>query len=221
MRFLLLIAVALFGCGQQDNTCQTNAEVNRTNGSDCVQSSGASGASASQVSTLNISGSVTSAFAIVVDGTSFQDSEAYYTFMLNGLPGRIAKAGFQGYSARLEAALGFLDLVAGMTVYAQSTSERGYQGVAGVDKNMNFSIQVPLDGAGDYQIRANKRIDLVLTKGKDIRKICWNFSAQSTNVPFSQTDKPVILRNFTSEVTAYACQAASAPKPSLEIPLGG
>lgn len=218
MRSIFFMAAILTaGCGQ-DNTCQTNAEVNRTNGSDCVAEADTKNPAET---TFEIQGSVTSVFSVTVDGTQYQDIEAYYTASLKALPDRVKAAGYAGYTAKLEASLGFLDLVAGMNVFVQTTSARGYASATAVDKRMTFSIFLPNDAAGDtYQFRASKRIDISLTKGNDTKKICYNFSAVNFDVPYALADKPVILNNFTSEVTAYACQTET-PKPSLEIPLGG
>jgi hypothetical protein len=83
---------------------------------------------------FDIQGSVTSAFAITVDGTSYQDIETYYTQAVGSLQDRVKTAGYPGYTVKLEASLGFLDLVAGMTVYVQTTSARGYEGMTSVGK---------------------------------------------------------------------------------------
>jgi hypothetical protein len=215
----LVLALLTIGCGQ--NNCQNNASVDRTNGSQCQADSQQTQAQTLPPNTLQIQGSITSAFTVTVDGTTYADIESYYTSALGNLQDRVKQAGYVGYSATLEARLGFLDLVTGMTVYVQTTSARGYEGMTSVGKNLTFSLALPAVAAGDtYEVRANKRIDIVLVKGRDIKKICYNFSAINMEVPYNMADKPVIMNTFRSEVTAYACQV-DAVQPSLEIPSAG
>jgi len=49
-----------------------------------------------------------------------------------------------------------------------------------------------------------------------MRKICYNFSAIGQNVPYDQTDLPVILDQFETSLTLYECNQED--NSSLEIP---
>lgn len=60
----------------------------------------------------------------------------------------------------------------------------------------------------DFRIRAVKRISLNITKGKETKTFCYNFSAKENAVHFSELENPVILNNFVTDITSYECHAA-------------
>jgi len=199
---LFWIIMIITGCGTYEPPCTQNCDK----------------ATEVVAEPFTIQGSVASAFQVTVDGTAYPDMESYYTSAVETLDAKVAAAGYKGYRASLYAQLGFKDLINGMTVYVQTKSSRGYQGHTLIAKTGSFALDMPPEAAGDtYQMRANKRISVVLTKGAETKKICYNFSAVDFEVPYEAKDKPVVLSNFKSSLTLYACAVDEAPE-SLPIP---
>lgn len=160
---------------------------------------------------FQLHGSVTSAFQVTVDGKSYPDMESYYTYQIGQLDSQATAAGYPGYSTKFEAQIGYKDLSSGMSVYVSPEASRGYSGQTSVGSDGNFTLTLPAKASGDtYQVKATKRIGLTLTSKtdiKDVKKFCWNFNAQNLSVPYSDKDKPIVLNNFVSNITAYECQA--------------
>ncbi|NDE18273.1 hypothetical protein EBZ80_25490 [bacterium] len=185
------VAVAvLAGCGQLDQA-----------------GLGGTKTSASGAGRVEFRGYVLNAFEVTVDGATYQDLEAYYTHEVDRLPERLADAGYDSsWKATLDARLGFVDLFRGMTVYVAPADTRGYQAQSSVDGNGAFSVSMPQDALGsDYRVRANKRIALLLTRGKETLRFCYNFSATDHDVSFNDADLPIVLETFNSSITKYAC----------------
>ena len=170
------------------------------------------------VETLDFQGYVLNAFGVTVDGQPYSDLEAYYTSELARLPALAKAAGYDSsYSIAFDANVGFADLWTEMTVYIAPSSNHGYQGGSQVDANGKFSVQLPANAVdANYQVRANKRIGVVITKGSETHNVCYNFSAENLSVPFTAGAQPIILRSFSSSLTAYDCVSES--NQGLSIP---
>lgn len=185
-------------CGTQDQASST-------------QSGSSNGSSSESVATgsggqVSFSGSVNSAFAMTVDGVRYEDSEDFYTQEVLRLPAKVAAAGYSGWDARFDAVLGFNDLAKDMMVYISPVEKRGYTGKAAVGSDAQFKVVLPSDALDtSYNVRAVKRVNVVLTKGTESKKFCYNFSAVDKNVPLTEKDKPIVLDNFVTKMTLYAC----------------
>jgi hypothetical protein len=203
--------VFLVSCGTGEGTCGLDAEC-------AAQKQAQKDAAAGMVQDFVIRGSVNSAFALTVDGQDYDDIESYFTAESARLPSKVKDAGYEGYTVRFDAAIGFNDLTQGMTVYIAGKEKRGYQTKTLIAKNDTFAAKLPAEAAGDvYQIKANKRIGIILTKGSEIKKFCYNFAAVDLEVPYEMVDDPIILSNFKSSLTTYECQQ-DAGSDSLKVP---
>lgn len=159
-------------------------------------------------SNVTFNGAVTSAFAITVDGVRYDDSEDFYTQEVQRLPDKAAAAGYDGWETKFDAVLGFGDLARDMVVYISPTEKRGYTGKASVGSDAKFRVELPADAQdSSYNVRAVKRVNVILTKAGESKKFCYNFSAVDKNVPFNEKDKPIVLDSFTSKLTLYACES--------------
>lgn len=167
---------------------------------------------------VTFEGYVQSAFEVTVDGAAYPDIESFYTAESGRLPERVAAAGYDAtWSPAFEAQVGLADLWREMTVYIAPVSDTGYQGQSTVRENGRFAVTLPAAADDhEYKVRANKRIAIVLTRGDDTIRICYNFSAVEQKVPFTREALPIILDNFTSAVTSYGCEQAVST--GVEIP---
>lgn len=187
---LAVLSAALASCGKDDSDSDTQS----------------ASLDANQQVTFN--GSVTSAFAITVDGVRYDDSEDFYTQEVMRLPTKVAAAGYAGWEAKFDAVLGFNDLAKDMVVYIAPTEKRGYSGQASVGTDAQFRVELPADAIdSSYNVRAVKRVNVVLNKAGETKRFCYNFSAVDKNVPLKDKDKPIVLDNFTSKLTLYACES--------------
>lgn len=198
-------ALALSACGK-DDSCSDKDKSGLTASSSCDSAAKAADEPTDQ---FVLKGSITSAFAVVVDGESFNDLESFYTTEVGRLPAKVEKQGYTGYDVKFDAEVGFDSLYRGMTVYLQGSEKRGYQARTTVARDGTFAVNMEPDAAGDtYMIRANKRVAVVLTKdGEPTKKWCYNFSAVDLGVPYAEKDKPIQISNFTSTITALDCIA--------------
>ena len=157
-------------------------------------------------------GYVGGAFAVTVDGTPYSDMEDFYTKEQAALPQKVKAAGYDSsWTARFDAQLGLADLWNGMTVYLSPEGDQGFQGEATVEESGKFSITLPPEAVGhNYQVRANKRIGILLTRGADQVSLCYNFSAIQQSVPFDETSLPIVLKTFASTITTYDCNLAAS-----------
>ena len=163
-------------------------------------------------------GYVSNGFEVTVNGETFRDLEDFYTAELGKLPAKAVEAGYAGYSAVFEAEIGFKDLWKGMDIYLAPEEDKGYQGQSSVGVDGGFEVELPAEGLEEsYKVRANKRISLILEKDGERVTLCYNFSALEKSVLLSERDKPIILKDFESHLTAYACEM-KAEKTELEIP---
>ena len=215
MRLLLpIMLVGLFGsgCGALDECKDDTTGKERES---CKSDSDLKGEEAED---FVLRGSVQAAFPITVNEESFNDTEDFFTQESARLPEKVKAAGYGGYSTRFDAQIGFQDLYVGMSVFISATEKRGYQGRTVITRNGTFAISLPADAAGDtYKIRAIKRANVLLTKGNEVRKFCYNFSAVDMDVPYGDKDKPIILESFKTTLTTYECVADPGTE-SLEIP---
>jgi len=159
-------------------------------------------------SRLKVSGYVLNAFEVTVDGESYVDLEDFYTRELPRLGERVRDAGFdESWEVSFAADVGFSDLWSNMTVYVATTEDRGFQARTWVDSAGGFSAEFPAEArTNTFRIRAIKRLRLLLQKDDEQRIVCYNFSAIEKAVPFAESDKPVVLSDFTTQVTAYDCR---------------
>lgn len=166
----------------------------------------------------NFQGFIPSAFEVSVDGNTYLDLEDFYTQELSRLPERVKNAGYtEDYEISFDAEIGFADLWTEMTVYIVSDTDRGYFGKGQVSADGSFSIKLPEEkSAGSYKVRANKRIGIELKNDSEIIKICYNFSAMDQSVSFDEQQKPIILKDFISKITNYACTQVNSD--GLNIP---
>jgi hypothetical protein len=156
-----------------------------------------------------ISGFVVSAFDVNVDGQAYRDLEDFYTQELKRLPEKVKAAGIdQADSVVLDAEIGFKDLWHQMEVFIVSEGKSGYQGRTFVGYDGGFSLIVPGElMTHTYKIRAVKRINIIIRKGENVKKFCYNFSAKDISGPLNGKSEPVLINSFYSEITAYQCQA--------------
>ncbi len=159
---------------------------------------------------ISIEGAIVSAFEITVDGVRYQDSEDFYSAEVERLPEKAAIAGFPGWDVRFEAILGFADLARGMTVYVAPSGHVGYTGSAAVSADGRFRVELPADGKGaSYNMRAVKRVNVLLTKEKETRRFCYNFSANLKDVSVIESSLPFVLDDFQTRWTLYSCDKSS------------
>jgi hypothetical protein len=220
---VLLVGYWLFGCGPQHKepgSCPDTPFDNDTIDTvkDCfVSKDEIEKLKANPSETVTIRGSVSPAFEVTVNNRSFSDIEAYYSHLDSELPKMIEDAGYSDHTAKLQANLGYSDLTNNMAVFIQTTDTRGYQQKTTLDSNGNFTVSVPKDGAGDYKIKATKRLNVLLyQEDKLVATFCYNFSAVDLSVPFTDREKPIVLKSFTTSLTKYSCdQAASSNELSV------
>ena len=207
MKSLIALTMILASCGTNENdACSLGIK--------CAADKQATEATTDFV----VRGSVSPAFELTVNGESYSDIEDYFTQESARLPDKVVDSGYEGYKVRFDAAIGFNDLTQGMTVYISSKEKRGYQTKTLIAKNDTFAAKLPKEAAGDtYQIKANKRISVILTKGLEVKKFCYNFAAVDLEVAYEVIDKPIILSNFKSSLTTYECKQ-DVGSDSLKIP---
>lgn len=156
---------------------------------------------------LVLSGYVSAAFELDVDGKTYADSEAFYTKQIPILEKERDKAGYKGYALDLDAEVGFKDLKHNMTVYVVS-DESGYGDESKVDSSGHFDMEFPEKALGEkFNIRANKRIAVTLTlAGATTIHWCYNFSGKAQSLALATDSKPVLVNSFVTSITKYACE---------------
>lgn len=197
-------------CGALEKADQTpTSQTSAVTTDDSLQDSGS----------IEFSGYVLNAFAVSVDGEEYLDLEDFYTKELDRLPAKAAEAGFDAsYTVSLEAEIGFKDLWLNMDVYVSPVAKHGYQGSSRVNEDGKFAVSLPGDAVDEtYRVRANKRIRVLATRGDEVKRFCYNFSAMEKSVPFSDGGKPIILSEFNTSITAYDC--VETKSSGLEIPV--
>jgi hypothetical protein len=214
---LLLITtlVCLPACGEEEPSTKGENEFSEVTNN--IEENSSTGSS-DQGPGITFRGYVAGAFELTVDSVKYQDMEDFYTQELTRLPGRVYAAGYdESYDVTLAAEVGLSDLWHHMTVYMAPVEQRGYQGEAKVEKGGEFSISLPIDAtSASYQVRANKRIAVLLRQGSEQISICYNFLALDKSVLFDEKEKPIILDKFETRITKYACDAEA--ESGLEIP---
>jgi len=214
MRALILTVITLTSCGMDDlKKCDPNATTCETEGSEIKTA-------------FKVSGSVSSAFGVTVDGASYYDIEDFYTEALSSIDASLETLGLEGYTAEFtKVELGFKDLTRNMDVFIEAVNSRGYSAKTTVRSDDTFSATFPAEASDDvYQIRAVKKIRVVATKVTEeideegnviesitTKNVCWNFSAIATNVDYTEVEKPAIISDFETRITAKDCEAAKAP----------
>ena len=162
------ICVAISACGTSESGTATPQEV--------------APALAQAAGELAFRGYVGGAFPIAVDGAPYEDSEDFYTQELARLPAKLQAAGYdKSWNWSLDAVVGFQDLSINMMVYISPNAKNGYLAKSPVDSAGAFEMSLPMNAQDDsYMVRAVKRINLVLEKSGEVKRICYNFSANST-----------------------------------------
>lgn len=214
MKSFLMVTVlsaGLVNCGQFEigDSVTTNAKATPTPAVVSIRDEG-----------LHFRGFVVGAFAITVDGKQYDDSEDFYTHEIDTLDEKVSAAGYGSeWKATLEAVVGFSDLRNNMKVYIAPKENRGYLGEGVPGAAGAFDILLPYDAKDTvYQVRAIKRINIVLSSASETRKICYNFSAIDKSVPFAEADKPILLDQFVTKVTAYACDSEQINSNGIVVP---
>jgi len=164
-------------------------------------------------------GYLSSSFTISVDDQSFEDSEDFYSAQIEKMEAEKIAQGFEGYDLELKGRLGLADLKYGMSVYIESAGEEGYGAETVVVADGTFEVRFPPQASGDtFQIRANKRIGVVLSNDEgDVVHWCYNFYGRKV-AEVTHDSKPVILREFFTKLTKYDCQVAKKKDGTLGIP---
>ena len=183
-----------------------------------------SAAKASQTpDTQVLKGYVSSAFDITVDGENYKDSEDFYSKEIDTLQTQADAAGYADWALTFDAKIGLDDLRDGMKVFVISSSVKGYAAQVGVDAGGRFNVTFPATENAKYQIRAVKRINVIL-KNPDTtatnKKVvwCYNFSANAQDVEMGSAtgETPIILNTFTTELTKYEC--SNSQTTGISIP---
>lgn len=174
--------------------------------------SNSDGSSETATNTAAFSGYVNSAFPVTVDEVGYTDMEDFYTKERSRLKTKVIEAGYDSsWNVGFDAQLGLADLWSGMTVFIAPVSNNGYLGQGTVGNAGGFNISLPPNALdAEYQVRAVKRINVILSKGAEVIKICYNFSAQDQSVLFSQREKPIVLNKFKTQITTYSCEISSS-----------
>lgn len=159
-------------------------------------------------STITFTGYVGGVFAVTVDGTGYADMEDFYTKELAALPAKVAAAGYAGdYEIQFDADIGYGDLWENMNIYIAPQNLRGYQGQSRIGRDGKFSITLPGDATDDlYQVKATKKIKVKIDGEGISETLCYNFSAVEQSVAIDDIEKPIILNEFVTSMTAYNCQ---------------
>lgn len=211
MRYILL-SLALVSCGQAP---QTSSNALGSTSTATATAPIAAGAFVPPDEGGEIKGAIVSAFEMQVDGSSYQDSEDFYTKELAILKSQMTQKGYKGYTINFDAQIGLENMANGMEVYAESTTGQGFAGQTQVDQQGQFELAVPAsDEQESFQLRAVKRINILL-ESPDLKTSvtwCYNFSGTA---PTANLNSSVIVSTFTTEVTSYAC---SAEQGALSLP---
>lgn len=213
-----LLCSFLSGCGSDGDagTSSSNPDTTDSTGLASKSEGDGPGTPAEEVA---LEGYVTSAFEVTVDGTRYADLEDFYSQELVRIPERLEKAGLPADTPfSFEAQVGISDLWQNMRVYVSAVEDRGYLGTTRVSSEGSFRIAFPWEASeSEYKIRAVKRISLLVTAEGESSRYCYNFSARDQNVLLSEREKPVILDEFETRITSYAC-SEEQPESGLEIP---
>ncbi len=205
--------------GKTTTATMTASSTSKTNAKTVIEN---------QSETVTFSGYVNGIFEVTVDGIDYDSLEDFYNQELAVLPQKVKKAGYDtSYAVKFDAKLGYKDFWKDMDVYISPVTNRGYQGHDTLDKDGQFGIVLPAAAQDkNYKVKANKRISVILTSKNDTKELCYNFYAVERNIAFSQVADPIILTNFSTELTSYGCSQAktggiaipgAAPKPAAKI----
>jgi len=160
---------------------------------------------------LRVSGYILNGFEVQVDGQTYSDLEHFYTEEIDRLDERVREAGFdETWQVSFDANIGFADLWENMAVFIATTEDRGFQARTWVNGDGAFTADFPADAKSNtFRMRAVKRLQLRLERSGERKVVCYNFSAIERAVPFKESDKPVVLSQFTTQITAYDCRVNS------------
>jgi len=204
----ILTVILNTACGQMTND---KSQI------DCAKDSSKAECPKEKLGLISVTGSVSGAFDVSVDGEHYRDIEAYYTAEVDRLAKRIADAGYKGYDAEFDAKLGFKDLTQGMTVFLAASDGHGAAGRAYLGSDDTFFFRLPSDTSdGQYRLKAVKRISIKLTKDSEVKRFCFNFAASAEVEIVDRKSEPVILSTFESSLTKYECSQIS--DEGLSIP---
>lgn len=158
---------------------------------------------------MQIKGQVVSAFGISVDGTSYSDSEDFYTSELEKLRRKADEAGYEGWDVSFEAALGFNDLSSGMKVYVSPTGDKGTSAQTEASSSGKFAVEFQASrelSTAQFEVRAVKRLNVLLKQGSDARRFCYNLLGVERDVMVSDY-REVRIDTFSTRMTSYSCES--------------
>lgn len=153
---------------------------------------------------------------IMVDGVSYVDSEDFYTQEVDRLTEKV-KEQYPEHKLYFDAEIGLRDLKRDLSVFLVATNE-GRADETMVNGKGQFSFELPSksDLKQTYLLRAYKRIGLRLQKGNETISWCYNLSAEREVM--IETDKSLILREFSTKLTKYQCNTKKDSGISLPYP---
>lgn len=196
MKTILVLALNLVGCGAQLEDVNAKAKADGTE---------------NDGSAIKFQGYLMSAFDISVDGKQYDDSEDFYTQKVDELEEQKAEAGYGDYTVKFEASIGLDDIKQGMKVYVVPSESRGYAAETVIDYDGTFKVDFPAEAQdGSVKVRANKRVNVKLSKGKETVYWCYNFSAKEIGTKVDKNGKPIILDKFFTKLTKYKCQESTS-----------
>ena len=202
----VLMSTMLFSCGAEDKLTGKQSQITSTATSTL---SGGYYTVSGYVSPINIS----------VNGTSYSDSEDFYTQELIKLQAQAEKS-YPDHVLTFDANVGLTNFQSGMSVFLVATNAQDVASSAVVNPDGKFSFMLDsnVDKQASYTLRASKRIGLKLVKGSDTIAWCYNMSAE---VQTALENTPIILRDFKTVVTQYQCTSqndnVNVPTPASEV----
>jgi len=213
---LALVAVMIFSaCGTStDCTTNPNNTACQTPASSDTKDSKGMGAIGNYfafegyVSPLNIS----------VNGTSYVDSEDFYSHEVVRLRAEAAKT-YPEHKLSFDANVGLRNFKKGMSVFLVATNDEGVASESVVDGEGKFSFNLLADSVTKedmYTVRASKRISVSLIKeGEAEIKMCYNLYAETETT----LTKSVILKKFATTQTEYNCEASVEASDGIQLPV--
>lgn len=156
------------------------------------------------------SGFVQRAFALKVNGTSFNDSEHFYTRFIPDLilsKPEYARA-FEGAKVEVEGQYGLNTFGANTGVYLSATGGDGHLYEAITDSQGKFSVTVEPKALNDlFQARVVIRIGLSIRHASGSQeRFCYLLHGERKGVRISDSSKPIIFFDFKTQLNTYGCE---------------
>ncbi len=168
------------------------------------------GASEELPAQVLFSGCVQRAFALKVNGVSFNDSEHFYTRFIPDLilsKPEYAKA-FQGAKVEVEGRYGLDTFGANTGVYLSATGGDGHLYQAVTDTQGKFSVTVePKALNGVFKARVVLRIGLSIRHASGSQeRFCYLLHGERSGIRISDSTKPIIFSDFKTQLNTYECE---------------